>query len=79
MKFTIAQIGANRLEKVLLYEKGQDPKQIINALKSDITGLLSSYLDDFEVEITAGQTEDSVCFNINVIAKRVKSFGTLPY
>ena len=79
MKFTIAQIGANRLEKVLLTNKGQDPKQILLALKSDIENVLESYLDDFVVTIDSNQEHEIVNFEINVQAKRVKSFGTLPY
>ena len=79
MKFTIAQIGANRLQKVLMSEKKQEPKQVVGVIKSDIENVLSSYLDDFEVKISAGQTENEICFDISVIAKRMKSFGTLPY
>ena len=79
MKFTIAQIGANRLQKVLLTNKGQSPEQIVNALKSDIEGVLDSYLDDFVVFIDAKQVEEEIVFDINVKAKRIKSFGTLPY
>ena len=79
MKFTIAQIGTNRLEKVLLSNKHQDPKLIIDAMKSDIERVLSSYLDDFSVVIEVGQNQENTNFDISVCAKRIKSFGTLPY
>ena len=79
MKFTIAQIGTNRLQKVLLTNKGQDPSQIINALKSDLQKVLDSYLDDFEIDILATQENEITQFDIVVLAKRIKSFGTLPY
>ena len=79
MKFTIAQIGTNRLQKVLLTNKGQDPLQIINALKSDLQKILESYLDDFEIDILATQENEITKFDIDVFAKRIKSFGTLPY
>ena len=79
MKFTIAQIGTNRLQKVLLTNKGQDPSQIINALKSDLQKVLDSYLDDFEIDISTSQTNSITQFDIVVLAKRIKSFGTLPY
>ena len=79
MKFTIAQIGTNRLQKVLLTNKGQDPSQIINALKSDLQKILESYLDDFEIDISTSKTNSITQFDIVVLAKRIKSFGTLPY
>ena len=79
MKFTIAQIGTNRLQKVLITNKGQDPSQIINALKSDLQKVLDSYLDDFEIDISTSQTNSITQFDIVVLAKRIKSFGTLPY
>ena len=79
MKFTIAQIGANRLAKVLVGEKNQDPKLICNAIKSDISNILESYLDDFEISIDAYNKDKDIIFEIIVNAKRVKNFGTLPY
>lgn len=79
MKFTIAQIGTNRLQKVLLTNKGQDPNVIIEALKHDIKKVLDSYMDDFCVDIKANQIEESMLFDIKVRANRIKSFGTLPY
>ena len=79
MKFTIAQIGTNRLQKVLLTNKGQDPNVIVEALKCDIKKVLESYMDDFCVDIQANQIQESVVFDIKVKANRIKSFGTLPY
>ena len=79
MKFTIAQIGANRLQKVLLTNKGQSPEQILSALKSDMERVLESYLDDFVISIDAKQIGEETQFDICVKAKRIKNFGTLPY
>lgn len=79
MKFTIAQIGTNRLQKVLLTNKGQDPKQIIEALKSDIKKVLESYLDDFSIDISVSQIDEVTKFDVAIQAKRIKTFGTLPY
>lgn len=79
MKFTIAQIGTNRLQKVLLTSKGQDPNVIIEALKYDIKKVLDSYMDDFCIDIDVNQTQESVFFDIKVKTNRIKSFGTLPY
>ena len=43
MSYTIAQIGRNRLEKVLNSGRDQDIKKLLNLLKSDIKTVLESY------------------------------------
>lgn len=79
MKFSIAEIGKNRLQRVLIGGKQEDPKRVVEALKSDLRFVLDSYVEDYDINVVACQNEGSVMFKIEVEAKILKTFGTLPY
>ena len=78
MKFTIAQIGTNRLQKVLVGNKESDPNKILSALEYDIKKLLENYMEVFDIKIQASQQDNLFNFDIFVRAERIKTFGTLP-
>lgn len=78
MKFTIAQIGKNRLERVLVSNKESDPNKILSALEYDVRKLLENYMEAFDIKIEASQEDNIFNFDISVKAERIKSFGTLP-
>lgn len=77
MKFSIAQIGENRLKKVLIGDKENSPEKLKEVLLSDIQNVANCYLDDISTKIEAIQTDDGVIFNVVIKCKRVKSIGVL--
>lgn len=77
MKFTIAQIGKNRLKKVLVGDKENNPEKLKDVLLSDIQNIANCYLDDVSTKVEAIQTDDGVIFNVVIKCKRVKSIGVL--
>ena len=77
MKFSIAQIGQNRLKKVLINDKQNNPQKLCQVLKSDFKSILDCYLEDSQIEIQAIQCENSVMFEVIIKCSRVKSFGVL--
>lgn len=77
MKFTIAQIGENRLKKVLVGDKENNPEKLKDVLLSDIQNIANCYLDDVSTKVEAIQTDDGVIFNVVIKCKRVKSIGVL--
>ena len=77
MKVTIAQIGENRLKRVLVVDKENSPEKLCEVLSSDIKNVCDCYMDEPRVEITADITDDGIEFNAHILAKRVKSIGVL--
>ena len=77
MKFSIAQIGENRLKKVLIGDKENSPEKLKEVLLSDIQNVANCYLDDISTKIEAIHTDDGVIFNVVIKCKRVKSIGVL--
>ncbi len=78
MKFTIAQIGENRLKRVLIEDKHNSPEKLCDVLKSDITNVAKCYMDEPIVIIDASQDEnDEINFNIVIKSNRIKSIGVL--
>ena len=77
MKFSIAQIGENRLKRVLVDDKQNNPKKLCEVLKSDMLNVLNCYVEDAKIEIEPTQSEEGIIFNIIVVCSRVKSFGVL--
>ena len=55
---TIAEIGTDRLINVLVKDKNQSPSRIINILKSEITNILSSYLELDDEKQVAEQADN---------------------
>ncbi|MBQ4535278.1 MAG: cell division topological specificity factor MinE [Clostridia bacterium] len=74
---TIAEIGEARLQSVLLKDKKQDPKHILNMLRSDIYSLLENYMEvvrlDADIEFSGGFFE----FRLTAHARQIKPIGTL--
>lgn len=77
MKFTIAQIGENRLKRVLVDDRENNPQRLCEVLRSDFLGVSKCYMDEPEIEIEALQSDDGVVFNVKISAKRIKSIGVL--
>lgn len=77
MKFSIAQIGENRLKKVLIADKTQNPEKLKDILATDIQNVAICYMDDVSTNVEAMQTDDGVIFNVLIKCKRVKSIGVL--
>ena len=78
MAYTIAQIGKNRLERVLNSTREQDIKKLLNLLKSDIKTVLESYAivsGDVEIEIDEEQSE--IVITMQSKLERFKTFGTI--
>ena len=44
MKFNIAQIGKNRLKKVLIEDREQSPQKLCEVLKSDFFNVAKCYI-----------------------------------
>ena len=77
MKFSIAQIGKNRLKKVLIDSKENNPASLCEVLQSDISNIANCYLDDYQIEIEPIQKDDGIIFNIVIKCARIKSYGVL--
>ena len=77
MKFTIAQIGQNRLKKVLMEDREQSPEKLCNVLQSDFLNVASSYMEQPEVKIETYEDEEDIVFAVKISTKRIKSVGVL--
>ncbi len=77
MKVTIAQIGENRLKRVLVDDKENSPEKLCEVLSSDIKNVCDCYMDEPKVNVVADITDDGVEFAVMIKAKRVKSIGVL--
>ena len=77
MKFSIAQIGENRLKKVLVQDKEQNPERLKDVLRSDIQNVAVCYMDDVSTNVDVLPSDDGVIFNVVIKCKRVKSIGVL--
>ena len=77
MKFSIAQIGENRLKKVLVQDKEQNPEKLKDVLKADIQNIAVCYMDDVSTNVDVLPSDDGVIFNVVIKCKRVKSIGVL--
>lgn len=79
MQTTYADIGKTRLEKVLFKEKANHPTKVCEVVKSDIKTLMNNYAEvDEDVNVAIDTDKDGFVFNIQVHAKRLKTFGSLP-
>lgn len=75
---TLAEIGADRLVDVLIKDKNASPSKIINILKSEITNIVSSYMElDDEIQVKLEPCKGRLKFEIVVLATRVKEFGKI--
>lgn len=79
MKFSIAQIGENRLKRVLIEDRNNGPEKLCEVLKSDFMKVLSCYVEKPQVDIELLDSEEGVVFDVSVRCERVKSFGVLSY
>lgn len=77
LKVTIAQIGENRLKRVLVDDKENSPEKLCEVLSSDFKNVCECYMDEPNVVITADITDDGIEFYAHITAKRVKSIGVL--
>lgn len=77
MKFSIAQIGENRLKRVLVEDKQNNPQKLCEVLKSDFKNVVDCYVEDAVIEIQPSQSEEGVVFDVIIRCTRVKSFGVL--
>ena len=77
MKFSIAQIGENRLKKVLVQDKEQNPEKLKDVLKAEIQNVAVCYMDDVSTNVDVLPSDDGVIFNVVIKCKRVKSIGVL--
>ena len=75
--YNIAKLGEIRLQNVLLKDKQQNPKVILNMLKSDLKNLLENYMEiatlNADIEIENGFYKLKVEAN----ARQIKTIGTL--
>ena len=77
MKFNIAQIGENRLKKVLIDDREQSPEKLCEVLKSDIKNVAICYMENPSVSIETFDENDDIIFLVKVSTKRIKSIGVL--
>lgn len=75
---TLAEIGAMRIQKVLVKDKKQNPKQIASLLKSDLSSLFQNYMELENLEVSFDIENGTYKLSINAKASRIKNFGTLP-
>ena len=77
MKFNIAQIGQNRLKKVLIEDREQSPEKLCEVLKSDITNVVKCYMENPSCDIQTLEDEEDIVFLVKISTKRIKSIGVL--
>lgn len=77
MKFNIAQIGENRLKKVLIDDREQSPEKLCDVLKSDIKNVAKSYMENPNISIETFDENEDIIFLVKVSTKRIKSIGVL--
>lgn len=73
----IAQIGEMRLEKVLLKDKKDNPKIILEMLKSDLKSLFQNYMEIDGINLGFDIDDKVYKLNITATATRIKSFGVI--
>lgn len=78
MNIKIAEIGERRLEKVLIKDKKENPKQILKLLKSDLSTLFENYMEIKNLNLNFDIVDSVYELKIDVQANRLKSFGCLP-
>ena len=76
---SVAEIGGARLEKVLLKDKKQNPKLILELVKSEIATLLENYME--LVEVNADIEFEGGFYELKVSAKarQIKTIGMLKF
>lgn len=77
MKFTLAQIGENRLKKVLVEDKGISPERVCEILKNEFLKITKDYLENPQIEIYAEGIDENIVFDVQIKCSRVKVFGVL--
>ena len=75
---TIADLKANRLEKVLVKDKSENPAKMAQVLKSDLLILLNNYCDVEDIDINFDIGLNGYEIQILAKASRLKSFGVFP-
>ncbi len=75
MKYNVAEIGKNRLQKVLTENNTFNAEVLCNVLKSEFLNIAKSYLDQVEIVCECEPSDDDICFFVSIACKRVKSFG----
>ncbi|MDD4815589.1 MAG: cell division topological specificity factor MinE [Clostridia bacterium] len=78
MNIRVAEIGEKRLEKVLIKDKKENPKQILKLLRSDLSTLFENYMEIKNLNLNFDIVESVYELKIDVQAKRLKNFGCLP-
>ena len=78
MNIKIAEIGERRLEKVLIKDKKENPKQILKLLKSDLSTLFENYMEIKNLNLNFDIVDSVYELKIDVQANRLKNFGCLP-
>ena len=77
MKFNIAQIGKNRLKRVLIDDREQSPQKLCEVLKSDFFNVAKCYMEEPTLDIQTFEEDEDVIFVVKVSTKRIKSMGVL--
>lgn len=78
MNIKIAEIGEKRLEKVLIKDKKENPKQILKLLRSDLSTLFENYMEIKNINLNFEIVESIYELKIDVQANRLKNFGCIP-
>ena len=70
----------NRLNKVIQKDKENNPKYIIDVIKSDFYYLINSYFEvDFEdIKIEINLVEDKYSVSVSCLGDRIKIMKSLP-
>jgi len=79
MSLNIAEIGGKRLEKVLIKDKKENPTKMCDLLKSDLRFLFENYMEINNLDLNFEIVDSRYQIQVKVQAKRLKSFGSLPY
>ena len=77
MKFNIAQIGKNRLKRVLIDDRDQSPQKLCEVLKSDLFNVAKCYMEEPSLDIESYEENEDVIFVVKISTKRIKSMAIL--
>ena len=77
MKFNIAQIGKNRLKRVLVNDREQNPQKLCEILESDFSNVSKCYMEEPMVKVDVVDNEDEISFFVKITTHRIKTIGVL--
>ena len=78
MQNNLQNLVNSKLEKILIRDKKQNPKNLENHLKSDIKNLLNNYMEISDFELCFNTEKNYFVLNIKVVSNRIKNINYFP-